>query len=398
MDATEFLTYWRVVRKRWWLIALLFGATMAIIVGAQATEAPLYRSTTRLQVVAAAPGEVSLFGQFRATATRDEIVQAQADFIQTLFSDTVAFNTIAATGLGITPAELKANIASSTDGAFINITYAASSPDEAQRVLTTLADETLKTYRQLQARPATVIREFLGGELTETEQSVTAARQELLKFKQLHNIDDVGREVVATQDALRALAGQRDYSQTQLEQARSLVVFYTDRVDDATRKAEEAATRDASATATFWNNQARLYGERLAEQEALVETSAIAITQINQQIDDRERALATLIGLQAEQQQLVEAVKRAEDYNGFLVGKQNEAALKENQALKSGFIQVTDPVRTSDRPIRSNPTRLLLVGAIGSLVAGFVLAFLLELVESISRQVAREESSAAAAD
>lgn len=386
MDATEFLIYWRVIQKRWWLIALLLSVTLAVIAVTKLSEKPLYRSTTRLQVVAAAPGEISLFGQFRAAASRDEIIQAQADFIQTLYSDTVAFTTIAATGLGISPFTLKSNISNSTDGAFINITYAATSPEEAEKVLTTLVDQTLATYRQLQARPATVTREFLAGELAAADQQVSEAREALLKFKQRHNLADLDREILATQDLLRSLRGQRDAAQSQALQAATLVDFYQTQVDQATSNADEATKREATATANFWLGQARSYGDRLIEQQALAESTQIQIEQLNQQIAAREAELASYIGLQAELATLQERLNRAEGNLNFLYGKQNEATLKENQALKSGFIQITNPVRTSDRPFRDSASRLLILGAVVSVVAGLVLVFLLEFIESVVKQ------------
>ncbi|HBY97257.1 MAG: hypothetical protein M5U01_07600 [Ardenticatenaceae bacterium] len=386
MDTTEFLVYWRVIRKRWWLIALLLSVTLAVIGVSKVNEKPLYHSSTRLQVVAAAPGEVSLFEQFRAAASRDEITQAQADFIQTLYSDTVAFTTIAATGLGISPPTLKANISNSTDGAFINVTYAAISPEEAEKVLTTLVDQTLTTYRQLQARPATVTREFLTGELETADQQVSEAREALLKFKQRHNLADLDREILATQDALRSLRSQRDNVQSQSLQAAALVDFYKTQMDAATNSAEEATRREASATATFWLGQARNYGDRLIEQQALAESTQIQLDQLNQQIAAREAELASYIGLQAELADIQERLARAEANFNFLYGKQSEAILKENQALKSGFIQVTNPVRTSDRPFRTSASRLLILGAVVSIVAGLVLAFLLEFIESVVKQ------------
>lgn len=386
MDTTEFLVYWRVIRKRWWLIALLLSVTVAIIGVSKANEKPLYRSSARLQVVAAAPGEVSLFGQFRAAASRDEIIQAQADFIQTLYSDNVAFTTIAATGLGISPMALKANIVNSTDGAFINVTYAAVSPEEAEKVLATLIDQTLATYRQLQARPATVTREFLTGELETADQQVSEAREALVKFKQRHNLADLDREIFATQDVLRSLRSQRDNAQSQALQAQALVDFYQAQVDAATNAADEATKREATATATFWLGQGRAYGDRLIEQQALAESMQIQLEQLNQQIAAREAELASYIGLQSELAGINERLARAESNFNFLYGKQNEAILKENQALKSGFIQITNPVRTSDRPFRSSASRLLILGAVVSIVAGLVLVFLLEFIESIVKQ------------
>ena len=98
-----------------------------------------------------------------------------------------------------------------------------------------------------------------------------------------------------------------------------------------------------------------------------------------------ETELTSLIGLSEEYSRLENAVARIQSTRDLLFNKSLEARLKQSQALSVGYLQVIEPARRPETPLPSRTLQIALVGGILSLVAGAVIAFLLEFVESSAR-------------
>jgi uncharacterized protein involved in exopolysaccharide biosynthesis len=99
---------------------------------------------------------------------------------------------------------------------------------------------------------------------------------------------------------------------------------------------------------------------------------------------EREAELQNLIGLSSQYYTLVSRVDRARDTYNFMLNKKAEAQIKENQILELGSIQIITSARPPSRPAAVMNTRLLVLAAIASLIAGVLLAFLLEYVTTAS--------------
>ena len=79
-------------------------------------------------------------------------------------------------------------------------------------------------------------------------------------------------------------------------------------------------------------------------------------------------------------------VVRAEGNYAFLENRENEARLRESQARSAGFIEVLEPARYPDQQAPSKLPRLVMLGSLLSLLAGVILAFVLEFLEALGQQ------------
>lgn len=386
MQENEFLVYMRIIRRRWWLILFLFAVTMAVIFLTSFSAKPVYQGKVRIQVVASESGGVSLFSQARSAPTQEQIRAAQEGFRSALFSGTVAWQTIAQLNLSISAADLLDHLDFKVDGDFINVTYSADSPQEAEKIVTTHVENSLQYHRQLQARPATVLREFVSTEIETEEKRLVAARKNMLDFKLANNLDDLDREIAAYQDEIRNLQLERDRVKTTIQAEEATAKLYKAEEKKAIEASEEADARKATTTRDYYVSAARSYIQLALAAQTRADAAKVRQQDLEQMIARRESELSTLISLNDRLSDLQEEVNEAAANRNFLLGKLNEARLREDQALKAGFIQVIEPAREPDRPAPSQLPRIALVGAITSLLAGIILAFLLEFLAVLGRE------------
>ncbi|MBC7222865.1 MAG: hypothetical protein H5T59_01075, partial [Anaerolineae bacterium] len=132
MQDSDFLRAIRIIRKRLWLIALIFLVTMGVIFYTQLTAGEVYQAAVRLQVLAMEPGEVGLFSTFRAQGTSDEIIATQNEFIAVLQAGFVAWETVAELNLNMSAAQLLDRITILRDADFVTVVVQASTPQEAE--------------------------------------------------------------------------------------------------------------------------------------------------------------------------------------------------------------------------------------------------------------------------
>jgi uncharacterized protein involved in exopolysaccharide biosynthesis len=392
MDITEFLTYWQVIRKRLWLIALLFIATMAVILVTGLTSPPVYRATVKLQVVGSEPEQVSLFGNVRTTTTTDEIATVQNEFVSVLKNGLVAWRTIAELNLSASALDVLNRISIVREGDAIYVTAEADTPQGAESLVTTHVDKAIQYYREYRALPARVAREFLTAQLQEAGDRLAQAKDALLKFKLQNNLDSLERELNAYQDIIRALEAQRDAAS--VEEQKALAVAQSYRAEAQKAQAELDKLSETAASRAYYQETARRFLQLAAEQDAAAAGHRAARAELDQQISQKESELLALIGLREKYDQLNREVALAEqDYN-FLLAKENEARLKEAAALQVGYIQITEPARTPDAPAQSNLPRLAAVGGVTSLMVGIILAFVLEFIEGLSGALRRRGRTA----
>jgi len=385
METTDFLMYLRVIWKRAWLIALIVVMTLGVILLSSLTAKPVYRATVRLQVIASEAGEVALFSEFSSGPAQDQIFAAQQDFISALKRPVVAWQTVADLNLGISAVDILDRLTVGTEEDFINISYDADSPQDAETIVTKLVDNALNYYRDLRAKRATVLRVFIAQELDKQEKNLSAAKDELLQFKLQHNLDSLERELQAYQDELRQIRYAKDMAGLAAAQSSREATLYDEDAQNAIQEAEAATDRGATGTASYYYGVARDFAEKAAEARVQAEASQIAQTQYGQIVADRESRLLGLIGLRSEYDAMQSNVGEIQANVDFLVSKANEAALKESQSLNASFIQIVEPARQPDRPAPSRIPRLMLVGAAISLAFGVILAFVLEFIESLGR-------------
>ena len=392
MDASGFLVYLDIIRRRLWLIILLFIVTVGAVLYLSRTAKPVYRASVRLQVVASEPQEVALFSQFRAGATGQELVDSQTDFIRSLQAGVVAWQTIADLNLGIGAFDLLKSQSISTEGPFITVIVEADDPATAEALATTHVENALVYYRTTRARPSTVIREFISEQLTVATAQFKDAKDALRRFKLTHTLDSLEGEIGAYQDMIRRLQSQRDQALVEAEQADVKAQIYRLEEETDLRAAARAMGLESTATAAYFRGMAQSYAISAVNEEARAQAARTEIKRLDLLIDERSAELASLISLTEPYDVLRQALSEAENSYFFLSGKENEALLKEDQAMNVGFIQIVEPARRPDKPAPSQMNRLMLVAGVSSILGGVILAFVLEFFSAVGRAM-REQAA-----
>jgi len=395
MDAEEFLSYWRVIRKRLWLILLLFIATMGVILVMTLTAPPVYRATVKMQVIGSEPQQVSLFSPVYSGPVADEIAAVQGEFTSALKNGLVAWRTIASLNLSMGAIDLLDRISVSRDGDAVYVTAEADTPQEAEAIVNAHVDEALNYYREYRALPSRVTLQFLSKQVAGAGDTLAEAQDALLKFKLENNVESLPRELSAYQDLIRSLEAQRDASK--MEELRAQETANAYRAEAARAKGELDKwidNEEAIATQSYYKETMRRYEQLAADQDAIAAGHKVAKDEYEQLILRKESELLGLISLSEEYNKLERALGLAEgDYN-FLLSKKNEAKLKETTALGIGYIQIVEPARTPDAPAQSDLLRLAAVGGVVSILVGIILAFVLEFFEQLGRAVAKKRDEA----
>ena len=421
-SAGDFLIYLNIIGRRLWLTILLLIVTVGVILSLSYTAKPVYRATVRLQVLAADPSDVSLFTEYRSSTTVTEIQQAQNDFIRALKNGFVAWRTIADLNLEVGALDLLAGLSTSIEGDFIVVTIEADDPGRAEGIATRQVNNALAYYREGRATPSRVLLEFVTEQLAAERKSMLDAENALFEFKRQHNIDSIQQETRALQDLIRTLQLERDRAEIEMERAKVFAAIYraeqlkADQEADAIERmelelleaveaaaeegiaveadlGEEEPTEFAPYTKKFFRDLARQHEATAINYEARLDGYAQSLPIYERMISERTQDLKSLLDLYGEYNALERNLTRATNNYGFLRDKQNEATLKQLQAERLGYIHITEPARKPDAPVPSKLPQLLLVGAVVSVLTGFVLSFFLEFLSALRKAAKKQRVS-----
>lgn len=339
MNMQEFIEYVRIVSRRWWLLLILCVTTLgAIWISFRA--APLrFEATVRFLVNAPPPSNVTLYPGFDRPSQDQQIAYTQATFMETIKSPTVLQRTAKAVGTSMSGAELgrRVTVDKPLKSGFVWVTVLGNNPQEAADLANALVDTAKQYYGQIQAEPAASSREFISKQVKETFQGLQAAKQALADFKQSNRISDLAAEIASQRSIVWNLV---------LEQGKAAAIQQTER-----------------------------------------------LSAYDQIISQQQMELQRLAALSDQYGDLQDRIKRAEAYYGFLVDKETEAKLKENEVLGTSYIQVIEPAYPSREAVSPFNVKIFALGGVLSLVVTIVLAFVLEYIEAKPKKV-RERVSA----
>jgi uncharacterized protein involved in exopolysaccharide biosynthesis len=325
MEIQDILKYLEIVRKWWWVVILLFGATVGtMLVLAFLTEVQ-YEATVTVQVSAPPPQEVPLYSQFGRQAIRDEIEQTRTSFSELILEGDIPHRTLETLpDTKISERELRENtiVDLPENSQLMRISVSASDPETAALLANTMAETGLGRYAQLLAQPTANTRKFIEQELRVAQEELKIAEAELTQFQIANKIGLLGGAINSQYDLIRSLHKERDLAQI---------------------------------------------GGDPAKAQAIEET-----------ILEREVELQNLIGLSAEYNELDDHVDQARATYNFLLDSRDEARIKEKQILESNYIQIITPARPPEKPAPAISGKLFVLGAVASVLAGVLLIFLLE--------------------
>jgi uncharacterized protein involved in exopolysaccharide biosynthesis len=329
MSLEEILTYWRIVWKRVPLIALLVLVTVGTIFLQQYTADRVYQASVRFQITAPPPSDVTLYKGFSAPKLREEIAFMRGNFANVITSGSVARQVIADLGLeGMKSNEITSNIEiEDIEGSDLTkVQVSAGDPQLVADIANAVMDVALQQYGQLRARSATMSRQFIAAESETTRQELQQAQDALIAFKIENRIGSLDGMISEQQELLSGLRSRRD---------------------------------DAWATGS--QDKAHNFDQLIAQREA---------------------ELQDLVRLSAQYEILQADVRQIRDTYDFLLTKQTEAKLTENETLTVGFIQVLGEASPPSRPVSPYNFKILALGGMVSLALGVVIAFVWEFIAS----------------
>ena len=398
-SAADFWIYLRILKKRLWLTILLFLVTIGVILAVTYTAEPAFRATVRLQVLATDSAEVSLFSTYRTSTTYDQIQQAQNDFIRALRSPFVAWKTIADLNLDIGALDLLDGLTVAIEGDFIIVTVESDDPGKAEGIAASQVDNALEYYRGVRATPSRVLRDFVSELLALEKENMLRAESAFLEFKRQYGIDSIRQETQALQDLIRSLKLERDRAIIERDRSATFAQAYRTQEAEALAKVAEIEASGARTTSgqtaspstlKFYSDQALQYEGVAIGHEAARDGHARSVDLYDRMIAEREQELRDLLVLYSEYSALESEFNRVTNSYNFLLDKENEARLKQVQAERLGYIQVIEPARKPDSPVPSKTLQLLAVGGVVSVLAGFLLSFIIEFLGSIAVAARKE--------
>lgn len=328
MDAQDFFSYLKVIRNWWWVIVLVFAATVGTIVTITAITEPVYRATTTVQVSAPPPQEVPLFSEFGRLSLRDAIAQTQISFAEFLQEGDAAWRVLdELPNIPMSPSEVRETIDIETpsESQLMRISVTAADPEVAALLTNAIVRKGLEEYGALLAQPTASTRIFVEQELEVARVELIEAEEALTQFRINNTIGDLDDSIRNQNALLRSLKVEAD-------RARS----------------EGDITKAQSLERIFF---------------------------------EREAELQDLIGLTATYNELVDQVARARATHNFLRDTLIEAQIKESQILQLGSIQIITEARPPRNPVAAISSRLIVLSAFASLAVGVLLALFLEYLE-----------------
>ena len=333
MGIREFITYAQVLRRRWKPIVGLFLGTMVTLLALYILSPRVYIASSRLQVISPSPGAVTLYSGLRSSGFRDEIAFTQNTFIEILKGRTVARRALETIEPGLSGAKLEERTDDlqerteiEVESDFIVLTVAGDSPDRAAQLVNELADAALVYYGELLARSSGASREFVGAQLEIARQDLDRAQMTLMQFKIENKIGSLDDGISQQTNFIRSLRLSRD-----------------------------------TAMANNDSTKANAYDVLIAQ---------------------REQELQKLLNLSAQYQALESEVAQASSTYDYLLSKEAEAKITENQISNVSFILVVEPATPPRDSTSTFSTAILALGAVLSLVAGLAVAFAWEYVET----------------
>jgi uncharacterized protein involved in exopolysaccharide biosynthesis len=341
MSVQEFVEYIRVLLKRWWVFLILCGATVGGLLYSFYSAPTQYEATTRFWVSAPPSTDVALYSSLDRPTQRQQAAAIQSALIELIENPTIIQQAVdAIPGSSINNDELSydelrklVTVEQPTESNFVWVSVLADEPQEAADLANALVDTVKQYYGRILARPSSLTLEFIGVQVKDARQKLQALTQELMDFRRYHKIEDLPAEIASERTIIWNLILERD-----------------------------------NATV---NGQTEL------------------ILAYNLIISEHYEELERLTALSSEYEALNNEIGRAESLYGYLLDKESEAKLKENEILRAGYVQVVEPAYPPSEPVSPFNVKIFAVGFLSSLIVSAAISFALEYIESQSLKKAR---------
>lgn len=430
-------------RWGWLILSIVVVTGIALGLGLYFTE-PTYRAKVKLQFTTPEQENISLYDQFRYVSERDEVAIARNNFLEVLTSSEVRSGTIEQLGLVGEDKEYDIEADIVRDADFINVIVTAGTPELAADIANTHTAITIDRSGELRALPASAVKDQLEEQLQSAEQELYSAEETLAEFQAENNVANLESELATSRRVLEQLELKRseqiseasaqpielaaveqllEQRQSELQHLLAQQPIYNNLVEAVqqtqqsyqlvasqyngaeaeavadeqlvTAKEELEAAEAALAEFQAQNGLASLelhitmYQNMIEQLHVqrdrllLLDSSNVASgnTNLDSLIDQQQAEVARLAALEPKYNLLKLKAEQVHEKYQLILNKYSESELKVDAVQMATYIQI---IRTARPPSvsASSDKQTLILGLLGSLCFGILLAFLLEYVTS----------------
>lgn len=440
----ELINILQILRRWFWLIiSVVVVAALGLTLWSNSAER-VYEAQVKLQMSAPQQEDVAAFDQYRSINLRDEITVARNNFIEVVQDDEVHNRMVSRHDLEDDDAVYDLELVSERDTDFINIIVKARTPQLAALIVNTLVDEAITYSGELRAKPTNAEKSLYADQLSTARDEFRAAEDAFSNYKAQNGIASLEGEIAISQTLLEQLKlaydqrvldnvpnqndlfGQIDkliaQHQAELDRLIALQPMYSILEENAQQAREEyrrtmnelvstlqketaeeeyRAAEDAFTEFKSQNNVTSLLPEialtqRLLEQLRLERDQRMleepTLITVDTLIEERQKELDRLVLLQPTYNVLDENAQEARSKYQHILNKYTEAELKAAVVQAANFIQI---VHLAQEPLQpeNNLKIFLVLGIVGSLGLGILLAFLFEYVTGLADDTLRVDDS-----
>jgi polysaccharide biosynthesis transport protein len=368
--------------KRWLAAVIVMPLVVMGVLGYRAATAdPIYEGSVTIQVTAPQSDTVSIFDTNRQSSNvRDDITVALNNFTEVLQSDEVRARTVRQLSLNEKDALFKIDTKPLRDSDFTAVTVDAATPQLAAGIANVQVTNAIVYYGEVRSKPAQTARQFLSTQVATAEKNLRDAESALSDFQIQNGISNFDTDVATLQKTIENLELERNNrllfgpSNPQIDQLRQIILQL--QVERETAFAQG----DPDRTAKLDQSIAR-YNQQLTQLQGVNPTD-----QVDKVLDQRHKELQRLLALQPKFNSLQQGLQQVRTTYNDLQSKYSEAALKEQVAQAASYIQVIQPALAPLQPVPARLAIVLVLGLLGGLVLGIILAFGLDYLFKPGRQ------------
>jgi uncharacterized protein involved in exopolysaccharide biosynthesis len=315
------------VLLRWsWLIVLVVVVSIGSLVYLQQRAVPAYQTQVTLLLSTPDREDVNVTGEYTFTNDRDEITNVSDRFVTIAQYSEVKQRTLQELGLEH-DYSVVANARLGAD--FVTITISADTPELASTIANAHAENAIEYFGEIRALPSTEALEHFDAELQTAFQELGDARQALADFYTANSIIPLEAELESQNSVLERL---------ELLRVNVLVPIYDPNADFVPSR---------------------------------------NTTTVDNLITEQREEITILAALLPEYRHLQAEVDTAQAIYDTLMSKYTETEMRQSFVRESMFLQIIDPADVPTAPV-SSPMRTYILGAVGSLGLGILLAFFLD--------------------
>lgn len=367
--------YLGVIWRRKWIILLVVLGALVLAAPSVISARNEYVGTATLLVTLPETSTVDLYGEYRSSSVRDEVTLARNNFADLVKSSEVRGRTIEALGLSESLRGYGLDVEEPRNTEFLLVKVRAPDRVWAAEIANTHVDEAQAYFGEIRARPAAAAKEVLSEQLEEARIQLEADEQAVLAFESANHISSLDAELDLQAKVMADLYLRRNRYTVEGSDALTLAyrniiqILEAERLDALQhyQAVKEAALQDVIDL--FEDNTVEILERYRAE------TAVMFLASIERLIEREEEKLSGLSLLRPQLDQLEFQLARSETRMEQLLEAYQEAATKEETALKVNFVHVVLPATPPPQPDTRTANMLLFLTLVGSMGIGLVLAF-----------------------